>query len=77
VAIEDANFYEHHGIEIGSIIRATFANILSLGYGQGGSTITQQVIKNALLTNKKTIARKIKEWVLAVKLEKVMSKKKF
>jgi len=74
VAIEDENFYSHNGIQITSIIRAVFANILNLGYSQGGSTITQQVIKNALLTREKTITRKVKEWVLALKLEKIMSK---
>lgn len=74
VAIEDENFYTHNGIQITSIIRAVFANILNLGYSQGGSTITQQVIKNALLTREKTITRKVKEWVLALKLEKIMSK---
>ncbi|MFA6095717.1 MAG: transglycosylase domain-containing protein, partial [Candidatus Paceibacterota bacterium] len=74
VAIEDAEFYEHHGIKISSIFRAVLANLLSQDYGQGGSTITQQVIKNALLTTDKKISRKLKEWVLAPQLEKVMSK---
>ncbi len=74
VAIEDAGFYNHGGIRVLSIIRAMFDDILSGGFAQGGSTITQQVIKNTLLTNDKTIARKIKEWILAIKLEKVFSK---
>ena len=74
VAIEDAEFYEHRGIKPSAILRAVFANILSLGFSQGGSTITQQVIKNSLLTSEKTIARKLKEWVLAVKLEKALTK---
>lgn len=74
VAIEDAEFYEHNGIKIKSILRAIFANILSGGYGQGGSTITQQVIKNSVLTTEKKISRKLKEWVLSLKIEKIMSK---
>ncbi|HUD04002.1 MAG TPA: transglycosylase domain-containing protein, partial [Candidatus Paceibacterota bacterium] len=74
VAIEDQDFYSEGGIRLLSILRAIVVNIVSLGYSQGGSTITQQVIKNSLLTNDKTIARKIKEWILAIRLEKVYSK---
>lgn len=74
VAIEDSEFYQHHGIKLTSFIRAVFANLGSVSYTQGGSTITQQVIKNALLTSKKSIARKLKEWILALKLEQVMTK---
>jgi len=74
VAIEDAEFYQHGGIKFSSIIRAVLSNIISLNAGQGGSTITQQVIKNSLLTSEKTIARKLKEWVLAIRLEQVMNK---
>jgi 1A family penicillin-binding protein len=76
VAIEDKNFYKHGGIELGAIFRAVMTNIKEgniLG-GQGGSTITQQVIKNALLTRDKKISRKIKEWVLAPRLESHLSK---
>lgn len=76
IAIEDKNFYSHHGIEISSIFRAVITNFLqgNLLGGQGGSTITQQVIKNALLTKDKTVTRKIKEWILAPRLEQTMSK---
>lgn len=74
VAIEDAEFYRHGGIKPTSIIRAIVVNMIQLRFSQGGSTITQQVIKNALLTSEKKISRKLKEWVLAVKLEQVMSK---
>jgi len=79
VAIEDAEFYEHIGIKPTAILRAVLSNALitfhlSSGYTQGGSTITQQVVKNSLLTTDKKISRKIKEWVLALKLEKVLTK---
>lgn len=74
VAIEDSEFYNHKGIKIDAIARAVYMNLTS-GFGaQGGSTITQQVVKNTLLTQEKSITRKIKEWVLALKLEKVMTK---
>jgi 1A family penicillin-binding protein len=74
IAIEDAEFYNHHGIRITSIIRAVLANIFSRGYAQGGSTITQQVVKNTLLTTDKSVARKIKEWYLSLKIERVFTK---
>ena len=74
VAIEDATFYSHHGFRPLSFLRAILANVVSRGYAQGGSTITQQVVKNTLLTQDKTIIRKLKEIVLAMKLEKVATK---
>lgn len=73
VSIEDTEFYEHNGIKITSIIRAVLSNLTG-GSTQGGSTITQQVIKNSLLTSDRAVSRKLKEWVLAVRLEKIMSK---
>jgi 1A family penicillin-binding protein len=76
VAIEDSEFYLHGGIRITSIIRSIFANIFSGSFSQGGSTITQQVVKNSLLTTEKTISRKLKEWFLSIKLEKEMPKDK-
>lgn len=76
VAIEDAEFYQHHGIKFTSILRAILANIFSFGYSQGGSTITQQVVKNSILTKDKSITRKVKEWVLSLKLEQEVSKDK-
>lgn len=74
IAIEDKEFYEHHGVKLTAFLRAVLVNILSLDFSQGGSTITQQVVKNSLLTNEKLISRKLKEWVLAVKLEQVAAK---
>ncbi|MDO8561666.1 MAG: PBP1A family penicillin-binding protein [bacterium] len=74
VAVEDAKFYQHYGFRPLSFLRALGVDILSLRFEQGGSTITQQVVKNALLTQNKTIIRKIKEIILAIKLERVYSK---
>lgn len=76
VAIEDAEFYNHSGIKITSIIRAILANFFGTGRTQGGSTITQQLVKNALLTSEKSYTRKIKEWVLSIKIDKSISKEK-
>ncbi len=74
IAIEDSSFYEHGGIRLTSIFRSIFINILAGSLSQGGSTITQQVVKNELLTNQKSFVRKINEWVLAIKLEQMYSK---
>lgn len=74
IAIEDSSFYQEGAIRITSIIRAMIADILSGSFSQGGSTITQQVVKNVLLTDQKSIVRKIHEWILAIKLEQVDSK---
>jgi len=74
VAIEDNRFYQHHGIDPQGILRALIVDIGSGQFTQGGSTITQQVIKNALLSQDKNVTRKIKEVILAIKLEKIMKK---
>lgn len=79
IAMEDPNFYTNIGIEPLAIVRAILTDILIVlhlqgGYTQGGSTLTQQVVKNSILTNDKTITRKLKEWVLAVKMTRVFSK---
>lgn len=76
IAIEDDQFYNHYGVEPKAIIRAVLTNLTQgdlLG-GQGGSTITQQVIKNSVLQNEKTLTRKVKEWILAIKLERNLTK---
>ncbi len=78
IAAEDIEFYTHKGIRLSSTLRGVFTTTLSkLGLpvqGSGGSTITQQVIKNTILTSDKSVVRKVKEWILAVKLEKVYEK---
>lgn len=76
VAIEDTEFYQHNGFRPAAFLRAVLVNLrLREGYvGQGGSTITQQVVKNTLLTRDKTLIRKAKEIILALKLERVATK---
>lgn len=73
VAIEDKNFYRHHGLDFRGLLRAGFNNF-SGGEIQGGSTITQQLVKNALLSKEKTLQRKIKEAVLAIMTEIIYDK---
>lgn len=76
VAVEDERFYSHRGVDIRAIARAFWVNLKrgDLLGGQGGSTITQQVIKNSLLSSEKKLTRKVKEWILSVKLERMLSK---
>lgn len=74
IAIEDSSFYTHGGVRFSSIIRAMIVDALGGALAQGGSTITQQVVKNTLLTGEKSITRKIHEWMLAIKLEQIYSK---
>jgi membrane peptidoglycan carboxypeptidase len=73
ISIEDKNFYKHKGISELGIIRAVLS-ILFRGAIQGGSTITQQLIKNVLLNSSQTASRKIKEWILAVEVERRYTK---
>ena len=74
VAIEDRRFYEHRGVDLRGIARAIWADITSKGVVQGGSTITQQFVKNSCVTSKRTISRKLKEAALAWQLEQRWSK---
>lgn len=76
IAIEDPAFYKHSGVQPRAIARAIYTNLTQgdLLSGQGGSTITQQVIKLSVLTTDKSITRKLKEWVLALKIERVLAK---
>src|SRR6201990_3222292 len=79
LAAEDKNFYEHNGLDFGGIIRAGILYVQMMGSGkrpQGASTITQQVAKNFLLTNELSFQRKIKEAMLALKIERTYSKDK-
>jgi penicillin-binding protein 1A len=74
MGVEDRNFYEHGGISTTGIARALFTNVRSGSVQQGGSTITQQYIKNAAVGAEQTYARKVQEAALAVKLEREYSK---
>jgi len=69
VAIEDKDFYKHQGFSVSGIIRAAVNNIFNQGTTQGGSTITQQFVKNSLLSSERTLIRKIKELILSIQIE--------
>ena len=74
IALEDKRFYEHWGINLFRIGTSLIKDILSAGYKQGGSTITQQLARNMFLTLDKNISRKIKEALISIQLEKNFSK---
>ncbi|REI35149.1 biosynthetic peptidoglycan transglycosylase [Staphylococcus felis] len=74
VASEDAQFYEHNGILPKAILRAMYQDLFDQEGATGGSTITQQLIKNQLLTNEKTYDRKAKEIMYAMRIEKLLTK---
>lgn len=74
IATEDARFYEHFGIDPVGIVRAMYIGLKQKGFSQGGSTITQQVAKNFFLTPEKSISRKAKEIILAIRMEKELTK---
>ena len=74
VAAEDARFFQHQGVDAWSIVRAIVHNIRDGGRGQGASTITQQVARSLLLSPEKTYTRKIKEAILAYRIDKFLSK---
>ena len=74
LASEDINFYNHKGFDIKGISRAFFNNLKHFRLSQGGSTITQQLVKNALLGQEKTFSRKIKEIILSIEIERRFSK---
>ena len=77
LSAEDKTFYTHHGIDIPGILRAAFTNLKRINSDRrpiGASTITQQVAKNFLLTNEVSIARKVKEVILALRIERAFSK---
>jgi len=74
VAGEDARFFHHKGLDYVAILRALFRNIFSGEIVQGGSTITQQVVKSLLLSPEKSFARKIREAILAYQIENYLTK---
>lgn len=74
VAMEDTRFFEHNGINPDAIMRAILKDIKAGKLVEGGSTITQQLIKNKILTNEKKLSRKIKEAILAIKIEHELTK---
>jgi penicillin-binding protein 1B len=74
LSMEDRYFYEHNGISLRGLGRAMFVNLKSMSWSQGGSTLTQQLIKNHFLTSEKTIHRKLKEALMALLLEVHYSK---
>ncbi len=79
LSAEDKNFYSHSGVDITGMMRAVRNNVINYGQGKslvGGSTITQQVVKNFLLTNEKSLERKVKEAILAVRITQAYSKDK-
>lgn len=74
ISAEDDSFYEHRGVDANGILRAFVNNIIAGGKVQGGSTITQQVVKTVLLTPQKSYERKLKEIILSTRLEQEVSK---
>ena len=74
VAAEDSSFYQHRGIDYLGVVRAAVKNLISLRKKEGASTITQQVAKSMLLTPEKKFSRKLKEAILATRMEKALSK---
>ncbi len=74
IATEDENFYEHNGVVPKAFIRASLQELAASESGTGGSTLTQQLVKNQLLTNDPTFSRKASELLLAFKVEKLLSK---
>ena len=74
IATEDTQFFEHIGINPDAILRALIVDIKAGKFVEGGSTLTQQLVKNRLLSSKKKLARKLKEAILALKIENVLSK---
>ncbi len=74
IAIEDKNFYRNPGVSWTGILRSIWADVISGSKSQGGSTITQQFVRNAILTREKTFTRKIKEIVLAIEIGQKFSK---
>ena len=73
IAIEDKNFYVHEGFDPLGMVRG-FSRIFTRGYAQGGSTLTQQLVKNVLFTSERSVIRKIREFIMAIQIERRYSK---
>lgn len=76
VDAEDRRFFEHAGVDVSSVVRAAVVNAQSGHVAEGGSTITQQLVKNEILTSRRDVGRKVKEAALALRLEHELSKNK-
>lgn len=74
LAVEDTMFFEHDGVNFDAIMRAVFKNVVNMRYMEGGSTLTQQLVKNMLLTSDRTLDRKLKEFLLSIRAEQVLTK---
>ncbi len=74
ISVEDKRFYDHNGYDVKRIAKSVLVNFSTKSKSQGASTISQQLIKNALLTNEKTYSRKLEELVLSIKMEKEFKK---
>ena len=74
LAAEDSNFYSHGGFDLRGILRSIVTDVTSLNLSQGGSTLTQQLVKNALLGSEKTAMRKVKELALSIEIERKFTK---
>jgi 1A family penicillin-binding protein len=74
IVLEDQGFYSHYGVDFQGIMRAALKDVIKGSAAQGGSTITQQFVKNSILTSEKRISRKIKEVILAIEIEQKFTK---
>ncbi len=74
LAVEDRRFYQHHGVDIGRIAGAALANFRAVRFAEGGSTITQQLVKNLFLSSRRSPVRKVRELAIALVLERRHSK---
>jgi penicillin-binding protein 1A len=75
IATEDAEFFRHGGVDLSAIARALLADLWARSFAQGGSTITQQVARAMFLTAEKSIPRKVKEWILAYRIDQQLTKR--
>lgn len=74
IVLEDQNFYSHPGFDVRGLASAVLSNVINIGGGRGGSTITQQFVKNSILTSERSLSRKVKELILAIEIELKFSK---